>query len=302
MNLGIVKTNGGQTLITVDGTRFKNELDAIAHSEKLLAEVTQKLGREPTAQEWSLQRVEPATDSRSFEQKGRDEKFAVKKSTELRGIDKAIADQERLIADKKKYEGLSREEARLLDLQNVRDGKEAEQREQLRKEAHIKGVEGKLRAVDKMIRQENWNPESDQAFREKLRQTRMMLLEPDADPKALAYNFAEIDAALVQRQQAKEAEALEQLASAEATLARSREEIQTISESPTLSNEPLDSMIQGDVVEGLRGRLNGMLDSMIQKNVSDDVWNEVSTARDNLTDANPQAIEAANNVLAKYAE
>lgn len=113
--------------------------------------------------------------------------------------------------------------------------------------------------------------------------------------------MAEMDAAMVERQQAKQAkqaELLEQKAAIEATLARSDAELQTLSDAPLLSKEPLGKMIQGDVLEALYDPITDLRNKMIEQNVTEEVWNEVGNARDALAEGDA---EPANEVLAKYA-
>lgn len=183
MNHGIYSSNG--KFHTLDGKVFDTMDDAKAHSFAKRQEIEAKFGYFPDDSTWGRQGHTASTDSRTFEEKVADENWTPRKRTLLSPVDRQIQELEAAGAKQREgdeYKNLNRHEQLALDLRKMRDREESERKADAVKAAHLKANAAMLQAISEAIAEEQFNPESDQRFREQLRKLKLAYQEPDADP------------------------------------------------------------------------------------------------------------------------
>ena len=199
MNHTIIKRD--DKYLTRDGKSFDTADAANAHSAATRATISERIGRSLSDSEWNMQQLPAATDSRSFAEQADDEKWSPQRRDNLSPTERLLAQTESEIERKRNpYAGMSREEARAHDLRSMIDREAEAKLTAAAKAAHLKSQGPKLEVLNQLIADENFNPESDQKFRELLHKAKLSLEEPDADASEVARLFAAVDDVLIARQ------------------------------------------------------------------------------------------------------
>lgn len=146
----------------------------------IIEAITKKLGRTPSPREIQQGRAD-GVDSRNSLEKMRDSDWRPVKRTNLSSLEKLLAETNERIATTKCYTGMTADEARRQDLENMiaRDQAEAAAEEAQRR--HLANVKPKLDLITRLEADERWSPTASEAFRASLRKCREQLECVDGD-------------------------------------------------------------------------------------------------------------------------
>lgn len=111
-------------------------------------------------------------------------------------------------------------------LDDENDKKEAEKERQ----SHLKTIAPKLEVVEKLIADENFNANSDEAFRVRLQQVKQTLLESNSDRGELNRLMKSVDDVLTERQLVKETGLLKQKAELQELMDHNAESLNLLGE------------------------------------------------------------------------
>ncbi|MCO6046742.1 hypothetical protein NG895_22830 [Aeoliella sp. ICT_H6.2] len=95
---------------------------------------------------------------------------------------------------------------------------------------HLKSVAPKLEVLDKLIGDENWDPESDMRFRVLLNKARRQIAEPDHCPVEAQRLLKQVDLVMGARKANREAELMQQRDKLEADLEANSAELDTLAD------------------------------------------------------------------------
>lgn len=241
MNHTIIERNG--KFVTRDGKSFATAAEADAHSSAMRAKIKERFGYEPTDSQWNMQRIASATDSRTFAEKAADEHWRPTRRESLSPIERQIAELEAVAQRKAEskgdpYKGQSREQMMANDLRRKMERETTQQLADERKAKHLEAVSTKREVLGQIIAEENWNPQSDEKFRQLLAKAKTALEEPDADPAEVARLFAGVDEVLTERQATEQVTLLEERAHLEAALQRNMQQQRLTDPEPAPEREP----------------------------------------------------------------
>jgi hypothetical protein len=239
------------TIKLIDGKTFKYDPHdnksrdaAIDRANEYLSEtkaaLAERVGRPISEQEWNFQKLQPARDSRSYAEAVADDTWAPKLRTTLSQFERMLKAAEADVEVKRDpYNGMTREEARAYDLRQIVEREAKQELATQERAAHLKAVEPKLTAINQLIQNENWNPDSDLAFRLLLDKAKRQLSEPEGCRVESQRLLKQVDEYLTARQANQTAALMQQREHLESMLAKNQAALGTLADpDPAPEQEP----------------------------------------------------------------
>ena len=168
--------------------------------------ITKRLAREPTHSELLRGYVHNTHDTRTVSQMQDDDAFEVKLRTTISPEEQQAQDAENKLEKAREEEAISkmsRDERLAYFTRDRADRIVAESENKTSERDHLKKFGSKIGYLEQLIREENWNANSDAGYRALLKNTLASLNEPNGCPTQRNQMLKKVDARLKANQEAK---------------------------------------------------------------------------------------------------